>query len=114
MSYFLLENGSHLNLEGNSGALILEVLAVIPVVVQSTDYGNPSTQYIQNEQPYLRCNVCNRKAYQVAYAGMTCNAWNSAPSLYPLQYCPGVLVPSTMAVIPQLDFQLVLQERANT
>ena len=108
----LLEDGTFRLLEDDVSLRSLEFAQA--VVVQSTDYGNPSTQYIQNEQPYLRCNVCNRKAYQVAYAGMICNAWNSAPSLYPLQYCPGVLVPSTMAVIPQLDFQLVLQERANT
>lgn len=108
-----LEDGSNRQLEDDVSLRLLE-FAVAVISATSSNYGNPSIQYIQNELPYLRCTICNRKSYQIEYAGVNCNAWNSAPSTYPLQYCPGVLVPSMMAVIPQLDFQLVLQERATT
>ena len=142
MSYFLLEDGSKLKLENNTDFLILEFAFVppytgphyerlledgttrllednttdralelhapVPVPPAGLIYGG-----YQNELPYLRCNVCNRKSYQIEYAGVTCNAWNSAPSKYPLQYCPGVLVPSILAVIPLLENQVFFQERAS-
>jgi hypothetical protein len=107
-----LEIGSRRLLEDQTYRLLEELPPVPTPVVPGLTYGNPAYQYTQNELPYLRCNVCSRKSYQIEYSGVNCNAWNSAPSLYPLQYCPGVLVPSALATLPQLDFQLVFQERA--
>lgn len=113
MSIRLLEDGTVRLLEDLS-IRDLEIPGTVPVQAPTLlAYGNPAIQYIQNELEYLRCNVCSRKSYQIEYAGATCNAWNSAPSLFPSQYCPGVLVPSILSTIPQLDFQLVLQERAS-
>lgn len=72
---------------------------------------NPTTNYVQNEQPYLYCNKCGRKTYKLWYLNQTvanngavgannnqggnfvnnawvaptmyCNRYNSAPALYP-------------------------------
>lgn len=110
----ILENLANRLLENTAFDRALELpAAIIPITPTLLFYGNPNLQYTQNELPYLRCNVCNRKSYQMEYQGVQCNAWNSAPGLYPLQYCPGVLVPSVLSILPQLDFQLVLAERAS-
>ena len=110
-----LENGTYRLLEDDFTGRALEslIIVIVPPVIPSLTHGDYRNQYTQNELPFLRCNVCNRKCYQIEYAGRICNAWNSAPGMYPLQYCPGILTPSLLATIPQLDFQLMIQERAS-
>lgn len=104
----VLEDFSYRLLEDNVTDRALELSVPVTPSLSGLIYGGH-----QNELPFLRCNVCSRKSYQIKHSGMICNAYNSAPSKYPLQYCPGILVPSVLATIPQLNFQLFFQERAS-
>jgi hypothetical protein len=63
-----------------------------------TKSSNSTTQYTQNELPYLYCNVCGRKDYRIVGAGQVCQVYNSSPSKYPQKNCPGIMTQATNTI----------------